>query len=335
MKILLRYFNRICEVFRLVIEGTQQDVYSCTTCGCPLTLRSTPTPVGGIVGYYNCENGCDLPAYVTQVAVFAGVPIMKCNICQANCSSCPDGNSCSNCNIGYYPNPTPNICPACSVLWGIGCGSCNSSTCFSCKNDWVQNGSLTLNTYDGCAYCLIIPNCATCYIGPICATCKINAVLNLTSRIFVLILALIEKQCIVCQVFVPGCGTCIDGPACIACATGYVFNLRVDNYYILNATQKPCFACSLIPNCSLCDDGPVCNTCFPHHHFNLTSSNFYLIQALPEKHCVPCSLIPNCSVCIDGPICVSCMAAHHFNTSYSTFKFNSKFYPKNNVYLAH
>lgn len=231
--------------------------------------------------------------------------IVGTNVTASQIYKVQDQNQCvATCPTGYSPHLATKTCLSCSLLYGSGCNSCDSSNCLTCLTTYGLNTnvapqvcflcstiSLQCLTCDS-SYCLscsagyvrslstpskacvlnnTITSCLTAVDGPQCASC---------------LPGLVAKDPLLCQTCIQAYGsTCLEchNSACLTCQVGF----SVDN------SSSICTSCTAIhPSCLTCSNGPVCTSC---------DTNFYLNLADPNWICVPCTFISNCLKCKDGP----------------------------------
>jgi hypothetical protein len=255
-----------------------------------------------------------------------------CTVCEANCTVCTDGETCTTCNNntyllnescvadcpseGAYYNGN-GICSACEA----NCTACtDGDTCTTCDNNtYLLNESCVADCpsegayYNGNGICVACEaNCTACTDGDTCTTCANNYYL-------------LDESCVsscpaegayyngngICGACEANCTACTDGDTCTTCDS---------NTYLLDAScvadcpsegayyngNGICSACEA--NCTACTDGDTCTTC---------GNNTYLLDESCVADCPSegayynnngiCSACEeNCTACSDGDTCTTC-----------------------------
>lgn len=74
----------------------------------------------------------------------------------ANCVSCSNVLTCTECALGYYYGS--GVCQLCAVY----CLKCSLSQCFTCQYGYTPNGVKCVSCQVIMPYCLDCPNAAQC-----------------------------------------------------------------------------------------------------------------------------------------------------------------------------
>lgn len=140
-----------------------------------------------------------------------------CLPCFYACTQCPDTQTCSLCEEGYYQEG--GACKECPV----NCRSCNQSGCLNCHAGHYLSGGW----------------CRQCLEGA--ASCSLSSSLSCKAGYYY------DSAALSCGKCIPNCRTCRTSQGCDACAAGYF-------YASSQAACSPCMAlCSSCSQQAVCD----------------------------------------------------------------------------------
>lgn len=263
-----------------------------------------------------CISNCVSCSAATGCDKCANGYILNSNTCVAcgsssvsHCLNCPKDGKCTECDIGYFVDPSNFKCTTCNpncitcsnslsncqscvnnyILEGNSCESCvpgsSSTKCTSCPSNGkcisCQDG-FYVNEFGRCASCAI--NCKTCSSSADnqCQSCNSGYTLE-------------EGECIKCEAgsVKTKCELCAIGDQCTQCALTY----------FVNTNTKKCEPCA--SNCKTCSAATAdkCTTC----------NNEYI---LVSGSCVKCSLtstLTSCATCPTDGKCTSCQETYYLN----------------------
>jgi hypothetical protein len=239
-----------------------------------------------IPGYSLLANHC-LPS----LNCHSGYPDLyhlACSNCSPGCNNCssPLPSDCIECEPSYvqFQNQCLPNCPI-SYYQTLGsctkcpskCNACNESSCLSCNNSFLFNGSCIdscpTRTYESSNQCVACEeNCLNCS-ETVCFVCSNGLFPNNT-------------KCSQCQ---NGCLSC-SVTGCSVCQTGLVLD------------SGSCYNCS---NCKQCRKGN-CNACYEGFFLNSTNKQCQECPAgcdeCNENGCLSCNL----SYVLDQSVCRPC-----------------------------
>lgn len=298
----------------------------CITCKMNAIIASSPPGACACnIGFFPTPDSSNCKQCSPSCLTCSSPAATKCTDCKPNASLLNGANpgSCI-CNIGYYPNTTPENCQACDIT----CLECNggaASQCKSCKANATLSGTTCVcqsgfswDTVSAlcqmcdatCLHCLdaTASSCLDCWphavlspvIGPGRCECQPGFFPSTTARTC----AQCHSTCQSCSNNnASGCLSCYDfaqlsGTACVCIDKAYA-NPDAASCQLCHISCKSCTG-PMESECSSCENGgymrgPAPNICICGPGF-FPNPN--------PSQCSPC--LPVCATCRDSMTCTSC-----------------------------
>ncbi|OMJ68182.1 hypothetical protein SteCoe_34446 [Stentor coeruleus] len=245
----------------------------------------------------------------------------SCNLCNVECKTCSNANTCDKCIADYATPITPSGCFCMAGYYGSDLTTKDS--CKLCHSDCLYCSEAKI-----CTYCLALNTIPSTIEGCICKDGYYNN--NPSGSI----------SCITCNV---ECATCSVNDICLTCIAlnakpkttqGCICN---DGYYgssLINSNS--CIAC--YSECKTCSKDLICLTCIAQNAYaniikGCTCNYGYYGSSLNEiNSCLAC--YKECATCSQEEICDTCIAKNASPISVSKgCSCNNGYYGSNLIYM--